>query len=109
MRPLVVIFLSGYKTMGKLQELLEKHNFSDRSELSLEELQLLGGDNLLEIEEDYQSYLKILSPAYLSGSSWYVGPSLIKYLEGKTLNRTVFAGFCYLSHVISKHNQGDIK
>ena len=33
-----------------------------------------------ELEKEYQNYCKDLSPAYLSGSSWYVGPSLKTHL-----------------------------
>ena len=37
--------------------------------------------DLIAIECLYKSYISRFSPAYLSGSPWYKGPSFVKYLE----------------------------
>jgi hypothetical protein len=37
--------------------------------------------DLLAIECAYQAYARQFSPAYLSGSTWYRGPSFVQYLE----------------------------
>ena len=37
--------------------------------------------DLMAIECLYKSYICRFSPAYLSGSPWYKGPSFVKYLE----------------------------
>ena len=40
---------------------------------------------LLQLEKNYQDLISQFSPAYLSGSEWYVGPSLINYLKNESI------------------------
>ncbi len=37
-------------------------------------------EHLDKLEIEYQNKCNSLSPAYLAGSSWYVGPSIKKYI-----------------------------
>ena len=41
------------------------------------------------LEEKYQQRLQEFSPAYLSGSGWYVGPSVKKYVQSLPLERSI--------------------
>ena len=53
---------------------------------SKESLDILDKNlNLLKLEKQYQHFINSLglSTAYLEGCSFYLGPSLIKYLEDK--------------------------
>lgn len=53
-----------------------------------------------ELEDIYQSKIKGLSRAYLSGSSWYVGPSIIDYIESKLINRgEIFTLVCMSRYI----------
>ena len=40
---------------------------------------------LLQLEKNYLDLISQFSPAYLSGSEWYVGPSLINYLKNESI------------------------
>ena len=41
------------------------------------------------MEEMYQKYCSMFSPAYLSGSSWYVGKSLTEYISKKNMAKDI--------------------
>ena len=60
--------------------------------------------NLLQLEQEYQNYINQFSPAYLSGSSWYVGNSIIKYLEKKKINQGMLSAQFFISNKISNNN-----
>ena len=56
-----------------------------------------------QLEKEYQDKIKGFSPAYLSGSSWYVGPSLKKHIQENdsspgNMDLGIFSVLCYLSH-----------
>ena len=55
---------------------------------------------LPQLETRYQQQDSRFSPAYLAGSSWYVGPSLTDYLQQRPLHRGVFSLLCYLGNKI---------
>ncbi len=57
-----------------------------------------GKWDLLEMEANYQQLIKKFSPAYLAGSKWYVGPSLLDYFKNQPIDRGVFSILCYMSH-----------
>ena len=42
--------------------------------------------DLDKLEEEYQKYCNKFSPAYLSGSSFYVGPSIKEYILNKPID-----------------------
>ena len=56
------------------------------------------------LEEIYQQKIKDLSPAYLAGSSWYVGPSLLPYLDSQPINKGVLYILMWLSNKCSSNN-----
>ena len=48
---------------------------------------------MAKLEEEYQNYCKQFSPAYLSGSPWYVGPSLLTAnINNFEMNMAFFLG-----------------
>ena len=53
---------------------------------------------LLKLEADYQKLISNYSPAYLSGSSWYVGPSLIEHIRQGKINQGCLGILCVVSH-----------
>ena len=56
---------------------------------------------LIKLEEKYQAYIKKFSPAYLSGSPYYVGPSLIEYIKSRPINNTLLSCLFFLSHKLA--------
>ena len=50
---------------------------------------LLKKKKLDEYEIKYQKLISNYSPAYLSGSEWYVGPSLIEYLHKESIYKII--------------------
>ena len=54
----------------------------------------------LKLEADYQKYISKFSPAYLSGSNWYVGPSLTNYIVSKRLDDGLLSLLFYISKKI---------
>ena len=54
--------------------------------------------DLLQLEEEYQKLIANYSEAYLSGSSWYVGISLIDYIHNEKINLSTFAALCVISN-----------
>ena len=65
---------------------------------------LLNTINRDHLEAIYQQKIKDFSPAYLAGSSWYVGPSLLPYLDSQPLNKGVLYMLMWLSHKCSSYN-----
>jgi hypothetical protein len=57
--------------------------------------------SLIRLEEEYQTRIVGFSPAYLSGSDWYVGPSLRAYIDKAPLEKTVISLLGSLA--IAKH------
>ena len=57
--------------------------------------------DILLLELEYQKYIKKFSPAYLSGSDWYVGDSIIKWLNNKKINQDYLSLLFYLSHKLT--------
>lgn len=51
-----------------------------------------------QLEKRYQTKIKGFSPAYLAGSSWYVGPSLTEYLDSIPIHKGVLCGLMWLSN-----------
>lgn len=63
--------------LDRLQKVLDK---------TKEGLNKLDEDlQLLQLEKNYQNFISQYSPAYLSGSDWYIGPSLITYLKNESV------------------------
>ena len=60
--------------------------------------------NLDKLEEDYQIYCNKFSPAYLSGSSFYVGPSMKEYILNKPMNLSLLAFLFFWSNRINNEN-----
>lgn len=58
--------------------------------------------NLLLLEKKYQEYINKFSPAYLSGSPLYVGPSLLAYIEKQHLNTDYLAFLFLISNKLDK-------
>jgi hypothetical protein len=56
---------------------------------------------LLELERNYQIYCSKFSPAYLSGSLWYVGPSIIEYINKKPIDNNLLSTLFFISHKIN--------
>ena len=53
---------------------------------------------LLKLEAEYQKYISKFSPAYLSGSPLYVGPSLIDHIKKKPLDQSMLCTLFFLSN-----------
>lgn len=49
------------------------------------------------LEAIYQSKIRGFSSAYLAGSSWYVGPSLMDYIDSRPINNGILCSLMYLS------------
>jgi hypothetical protein len=58
--------------------------------------------NLLELEIEYQKIINKYSLAYLSGSSWYVGPSLIEYISNKQLSSELIYTLLFIAQKLNK-------
>ena len=57
--------------------------------------------NLIKLETEYQNYINKFSPAYLSGSDWYVGPSLIEHINNKKINSDQLAFLFFISNKLN--------
>ena len=57
--------------------------------------------DLIKLEEKYQKYISKFSPAYLSGNPWYVGPSIIKYIERQPINTDCLALLFFVSNKLN--------
>ena len=64
--------------------------------------------NLDKLESDYQKYCNKFSPAYLSGSSFYVGPSLKEYILNKPIDLYLLIVLFFWSNRVNSENQ-DLK
>ena len=65
-------------------------------------------DNKLDIlEKEYQTYCSKFSPAYLSGSPWYVGPSMKEHIKNENIDLGYLSGMFYVSHKLSKKMKVD--
>lgn len=53
---------------------------------------------LTKLEIKYQKYIKKFSPAYLSGSPIYVGPSIINYINSQKINSDLLSLLFYISN-----------
>ena len=63
--------------LGRLQKVLD---------MTKQGVETLDKDlQLLQIELNYKKFISTFSPAYLSGSDWYVGPSFIEYLKTQNI------------------------
>ena len=58
--------------------------------------------NILKMEKDYQELISKFSPAYLSGSDWYVGPSLIEHFAKSKLQPNVLVPLFIISNKLYK-------
>lgn len=54
------------------------------------------------LEAKYQEYIRKFSPAYLSGTPIYVGPSLIEHLNKKKINGDLISYLFFISHKLGK-------
>ncbi len=59
--------------------------------------------NLLEMEAEYQKLINKYSPAYRSGSSWYVGPSLIDHINKTPLSNGLIHTLLFIAHKLDKN------
>ena len=57
--------------------------------------------NLIKLENAYQKYINKFSPAYLSGSPWYVGPSILSYINNKKINTDLLSFLFLISNKIN--------
>lgn len=64
-----------------------------------------SGLNLDLLEERYQNLIKTLSPAYLSGSEWYVGPSLRDYLINKPPRPEIISTLLWTARQLEKQGK----
>ena len=71
------------KTLNRSKKLCKK--FDDNLEL-------------IKLETLYQKYINKFSPAYLSGSPWYIGPSLIQWINNKKINTDLLTILFYISN-----------
>ena len=84
------------KNIQELQNILRK------TKLGVDKL---GKDlDLLEMEMEYQKLISKYSPAYRSGSSWYVGPSLIEHINKSPISPGLLNTLFLLSYKFSKKN-----
>ncbi len=61
--------------------------------------------NLDLVEERYQNLIKNFSPAYLSGSEWYVGPSLRDYLINKLPRPEIVSTLLWTARQLEKQGR----
>ena len=61
-------------------------------------------EQLEQLEKEYQDYCKKFSKAYLSGSPWYVGPSIKHHIENKKMDLSALSFMFLLSHKLTKSN-----
>ena len=64
-----------------------------------------SGLNTDLLEERYQNLIKNFSPAYLSGSEWYVGPSLRNYLNNKPLKTEIISTLLWTARQLEKQGR----
>ena len=64
--------------------------------------------HILKMEKDYQELISKYSSAYLSGSDWYVGPSLREHLVKSKLQPNIMVPLYILSNELYK-NKNNIK
>jgi hypothetical protein len=57
--------------------------------------------DLLKLEVEYQKYIKKFSPAYLSGSDWYVGDSIIQWINNQDISQDLLGLLFYWSHKLT--------
>ena len=82
--------------MNNLKEMQEKLNKSKDIIKTLDDdfEYINRKKEMAELEEEYQNYCKQFSHAYLSGSPWYVGPSLLTAnINSLEINMAFFAGW----------------
>ncbi len=78
-----------------------------QEKLNLAKIGIKDLDNeisLLQAEKQYQELISQFSPAYLSGSKWYVGTSLREYLKKQSVSTNILLPLFYLSHKLDKKN-----
>ena len=53
---------------------------------------------LLKLEETYQKYISQFSKAYVSGSDWYVGDSIIEHIKKTPVNNGLLSFLFLISN-----------
>ena len=82
------------KNIQELQEILRKTWIgADKLDEDLD---------LLQMEVEYQALISQYSTAYRSGSSWYVGPSLIEHIKQGSLAPGLLNSLFFLSYKLDK-------
>jgi hypothetical protein len=61
-----------------------------------------SNQTLFLLELCYQNYINKYSPAYLSGSPWYVGTSIIEFINKKEINTDYLALIIFIIYKINK-------
>lgn len=107
-RDIICLKLSNLKMDWK-KKYQELQNVLTKSKQTLEDvsLKLNYQQKIEQLEEEYQQKIKGFSPAYLSGSSWYVGPSLKQHLQEQLsspaqLDIGIFSFLCVASRQSEK-------